>query len=72
MNAKTKKATVADAATFTSLSDAAYKQAGAFEVTDGVAHYVMSKAPSFPDEVPSEVKDELYKGYKQQIGRAHV
>ena len=70
MNAKTKKAVVTDAVTsFTSLSDAAYKQAGAFEVTDGVAHYVMSKAPSFPDEVPTEVKDELYKGYKQRFAQ---
>ncbi len=71
MNAKTKKAVVTDAVTsFASLSDAAYKQAGAFEVTDSVAHYVMDKAPSFPDEVPSEVKDELYKGYKQRFAQS--
>ena len=67
--AKNQKAVVTDAVTFTSLSDAAYKQAGAFEVTDSVAHFVISKAPTFPDDVPSEVKDELYKGYRQKFAQ---
>ena len=67
--AKNQKAVVTDAVTFTSLSDAAYKQAGAFEVTDSVAHFVISKAPTFPDDVPSEVKDELYKGYRQKFSQ---
>ena len=69
MATKANKATVTDAVTFTSLSDAAYKQAGAFEVTDSVAHFVISKAPTFPDDVPSEVKDELYKGYRQKFAQ---
>lgn len=50
-----------------SLEDAGFVQAGAHEVADQVAHFVMSKVPSFPDEIPSETKDALYKGYRRKF-----
>ena len=31
---------------------------------EDVARFVMEKSPTFPTEVPTEVKDELYEGYK--------
>lgn len=51
-------------ASFTSFKDAAFQQAGAAKTLEDVARFVMEKSPTFPAEVPSEVKDELYEGYK--------
>ena len=48
---------------FTSLKDAAFQQAGAAKTLEDVAKFVMERAPSFPAEVPSATKDELYEGY---------
>jgi hypothetical protein len=63
---------VADAirvAGFTSLQDAGYQQAGAYQTTESVAKYVVSQDASFPTEVASEVKDALYGGYKMKFAQ---
>jgi hypothetical protein len=66
--AKAKQPVVADTGvSITSLEDAGFVQAGAHEVADQVAHFVMAKVPSFPDEIPSETKDALYKGYRRKF-----
>ena len=51
-------------ASFTSFKDAAFQQAGAAKTLEDVAKFVMEKSPSFPTDVPSELKEELYEGYK--------
>ena len=51
----------------TSLEDAGFVQAGAHEVADQVAHFVMAQVPNFPDEIPAETKDALYKGYRRKF-----
>jgi hypothetical protein len=50
-----------------SLEDAGFIQAGAHEVADQVAHFVMAQCPTFPDEVTSEAKEALYKGYRHKF-----
>jgi len=67
---QTSTSPVADAirvAGFSSLQDAGFQQAGAYQTTESVARYVMSQDASFPTEVASEVKDALYNGYKMKF-----
>ena len=47
-----------------SLKDGAFQQAGAAQTLEDVARFVISKVPTFPKEIPSEAKDELYEGYR--------
>jgi len=48
----------------TSLKDGAYKQALANDRMRGVAKFVLQQCKGFPDQVPDEVKEQLYAGYK--------
>ena len=57
------KKSLATEVAFTSLKDSAFQQAGAAKTLEDVAKFVMDKVPSFPTEVPSEAKAELYAGY---------
>lgn len=52
-----------EARAFTSLKDSAFQQAGAAKTLEDVARFVIERVPSFPAEIPSEAKDELYAGY---------
>lgn len=66
--AKAKQHVPADSVvSISSLEDAGFVQAGAHEVADQVAHFVMAQVPGFPDEVPSETKEALYKGYRRKF-----
>jgi len=47
-----------------SLADAGYAQARSADVTRELTLFVMSRVPSFPDELPDEAKLELVKGYQ--------
>lgn len=58
-----KKSAATNVALFTSLKDSAFQQAGAAKTLEDVANFVMERVPSFPTEVPSEAKEELYAGY---------
>lgn len=60
---KTKTVAHATEVAFTSLKDSAFQQAGAAKTLEDVARFVMERVPSFPAEVPSEAKEELYAGY---------
>ena len=52
---------------FTSVQDAGFQQAGAYQTTEAVAKFVMSQDASFPTEVSTEVKDALYNGYRMKF-----
>lgn len=58
-------------ASFTSLKDAAFQQAGAAKTLQDVARFVMEKSPAFPTDVPSELKEELYEGYRLKFDSLH-
>ena len=47
-----------------SIEDAAYRLALGAEGTRNIAQYVLEQCPGFLDEVPSEVKTSLYKGWQ--------
>ena len=47
----------------TSLEDAAYKLALGAEGTRNIAQFVLDQCPGFLDEVPSEVRASLFKGW---------
>ena len=49
---------------FTSIKDSAYKQAKAYDSINEVARFVLTNCPSFVDEVPEEIKGQLYDGYR--------
>ena len=61
------KALATSVASFTSFKDAAFQQAGAAKTLEDVARFVMEKSPAFPTDVPTELKDELYEGYKMKF-----
>jgi len=52
---------------FASFKDGAFQQAGADSTLESFAHYVIEKCAGFPKELPSEVKDELYDGYRMRF-----
>ena len=70
-SAKTQTSTpVADAMladSFASLKDGAFQQAGADSTLESFARYAIEKIAGFPEEVPSEAKDELYEGYRMRF-----
>ena len=70
-SAKTVTSTpVADAMladSFASLKDGAFQQAGADSTLESFAKYAIEKIAGFPEEVPSEAKDELYEGYRMRF-----
>ena len=47
-----------------SLKDAAYRWATVGESADSVARYVIDVCPGFLDEVPTEIKSELFAGFQ--------
>jgi hypothetical protein len=47
----------------TSMKDAGYKQALIGEANNTVAAFVLDKCPGFLDDVPKEIKTELYAGF---------
>jgi hypothetical protein len=59
----TEVASAAQVASFTSLKDSAFQQAGAAKTLEDVARFVMERVPTFPAEIPTQAKDELYAGY---------
>lgn len=66
MNKKTSPSP-AQSGSFLSLKDSAYQQAGAAHTLESVAQYAISRIAGFPDEVPTEAKDELYGGYRMKF-----
>jgi len=61
---------VADAirdATFASLKDGAFQQAGADSTLESFAKYAIQHIKDFPKEISSEAKDELYEGYRMRF-----
>lgn len=55
----------------TSLKDGAYKQALANDRMRGVAKFVLERCKSFPDQIPDEVKAELYAGYQLRFNEVN-
>jgi hypothetical protein len=55
----------------TSLKDGAYKQALANDRMRGVARFVLERCKSFPDQIPDEVKAELYAGYQLRFNEVN-
>ena len=71
-SAKTQTSTspVADAMfadSFTSFKDGAFQQAGADSTLEAFARYTIQKCAGFPKDIPSEVKDEIYDGYRMRF-----
>ena len=71
-SAKTETSTtpVADAmrdATFVSFKDGAFQQAGADSTLESFARYCIEKAKGFPKEISSEIKNEIYEGYRMRF-----
>ena len=67
---QTSASPVADAMlanSFASFKDGAFQQAGADSTLESFAHYAIEKCAGFPKELPSEVKDELYDGYRMRF-----
>jgi len=54
----------ASVASFASLKDLGYQQAGNFEKSISMAQYALDNIAGFPKDIPSESKDELYEGYR--------
>ena len=52
---------------FASFKDGAFQQAGADSTLESFARYAIEKCASFPKEIPSEIKDEIYEGYRMRF-----
>ena len=68
--AQTSNTPVADAirdASFASLKDGAFQQAGADSTLESFAKYAIQHIKDFPKEIPVEAKDELYEGYRMRF-----
>ena len=52
---------------FSSLKDGAFQQAGAAQTLESFAQYVMGKVSTFPSDITSEARDELYEGYRMKF-----
>jgi hypothetical protein len=48
----------------TSIQDAGYKFAIQGDTASSIAQFVLAQCPNFLDDVPSEVKDQLYAGFQ--------
>lgn len=59
----TKQTSVVQSTTPSSMKDAGYRQALAGETSNAIAAYVLDKCPGFLDDVPKEVKAQLYAGF---------
>jgi hypothetical protein len=65
------KALAVESKSFTSIKDSAYNQALASDRMRGVARYVMQQCPSFPDQIPDEIKAELNEGYRLRFNESN-
>jgi hypothetical protein len=65
--AKAKTVATSQVASFTSLKDLGYQQAGNFDKSINMAQYGLDNIVGFPKDVPSEAKDELYEGYRMRF-----
>lgn len=54
---------------FSSIKDAGFQQAGAYQTTENIARYVVSQDASFPETVSDEVRDALYEGYRLKFAQ---
>jgi hypothetical protein len=68
----TKTNTVVQNDTITSLKDGAYKQALAGDRVESIAQYCIVNIKGFPDEVPSEAKEQLYDGYRLRFNERNT
>ena len=66
-----KQASAVEFKSFTSIKDSAYNQALASDKMRGVARYVMTQCPSFPDQIPDEIKAELNEGYRLRFNESN-
>ena len=66
-----KQALAVEVKSFTSIKDSAYNQALASDKMRGVARYVMTQCPSFPDQVPDEIKAQLNDGYRLRFNESN-
>jgi len=68
--AQTSNTPVADAIrtnSFASFKDGAFQQAGADSTLEAFARYAIEKCAGFPKDIPTEVKDEAYEGYRMRF-----
>ena len=63
----TKATTAANAVSFKSLKDGAYRQASATQTIESVARYCLDTVAGFPETISPEAKDELYNGYRMKF-----
>jgi len=63
----TKASTAANAVSFKSLKDSAYRQASATQTIESVARYCLDTVAGFPETISPEAKDELYNGYRMKF-----
>jgi len=63
----TKASTTANAVSFKSLKDSAYRQASATQTIESVARYCLDTVAGFPETISPEAKDELYNGYRMKF-----
>ena len=70
--AKTTKAATAEVASFSSLKDLGYQQAGNFDKSISMAQHALDKIVGFPKDVPAEAKDELYEGYRMRFNERNA
>lgn len=61
------KSTSVATVSFTSLKDLGYQQAGNFEKSISMAQHALDNIAGFPEDIPSEAKDELYEGYRMKF-----
>jgi hypothetical protein len=54
-------------ASFASLKDLGYQQAGNFEKSVSMAWYALENIAGFPKDIPAESKDALYEGYRMKF-----
>ena len=62
-----KATTTANAVSFKSLKDGAYRQASATQTIESVARYCLDTVAGFPETISPEAKDELYNGYRMKF-----
>ena len=63
----TKATIAANAVSFKSLKDGAYRQASATQTIESVARYCLDTVAGFPETISPEAKDELYNGYRMKF-----
>ena len=68
----TKATTAANAVSFKSLKDGAYRQASATQTIESVARYCLDTVAGFPETISPEAKDELYNGYRMKFNELKI